>query len=211
MAVMVVIYEDDQCLRESLVNLIEGIDDLLLLGAFGDAKQVANQVTSLEPDVILMDIDLPLVNGIEAVKMIRQVNNKIPVIMLTVFEDNKHVLDAILAGASGYLLKSDISARLLSSIKEVWQGGAPMSPTVARMVVEHIRPSSFAKEDKYGLTPKEKEILNSLANGNSYKMVAAGNDITIETVRSHIKKIYEKLQVHSQTEAVVKAFREKLL
>lgn len=211
MAVMVVIYEDDKGLRESLINLMEGMDDLLLLGAFGNAAQVVDQVSALQPDLILMDIDMPLISGIDAVQMMRKAHIGTPVIMLTVFEDNKHVLDAILAGASGYLLKSDISGRLFSSIDEVLKGGAPMSPTVARMVVDYIRPTHAIKEDKYGLTPKEKEILHSLANGNSYKMVAAENGITIETVRSHIKNMYEKLQVHSQTEAVVKAFRERLL
>lgn len=211
MPVTIIIFEDDKALRESLVNLVESMDHLLLLGAFENAEKVVNLVGSLNPDVVLMDIDMPLVNGIQAVKMVRQVPDNTPIIMLTIFEDNEHVLDAILAGASGYLLKSDISDRLLSSIKEVLSGGAPMSPTVARMVVEHIRPASLIKADKYGLTPKEKEILNSLANGNSYKMIAEENAITIETVRSHIKNIYGKLQVHSQTEAVIKVFKERLL
>ena len=209
MVISLVIYEDDKVLRESLSNLIEEMDDLLLLGAFENPEQVVDQVSSLQPDLILMDIDMPVVNGIQAVQMLRKVNNHIPIIMLTIFEDSKHVLASILAGASGYLLKSDISDRLISSIKEVLNGGAPMSPTVARMVVDYIKPP--IKEDKYGLTPKEKDILNSLANGNSYKMVAAENRIGIETVRSHIKNIYEKLQVHSQTEAVIKVFKEGLL
>jgi DNA-binding NarL/FixJ family response regulator len=130
--------------------------------------------------------------------------------MLTVFDDNQHVFDAICAGASGYLLKKHISTKLFDAIDEVQSGGAPMSPSVARMVISamHQKP---AQENTYQLTSREKEILTSLSKGNSYKLIASQFEISIDTVRTHIKKIYEKLHVHSQTEAVSKAINEKLV
>jgi DNA-binding NarL/FixJ family response regulator len=128
--------------------------------------------------------------------------------MLTVFDDNTHVLDAIRAGASGYLLKKHLSTRLFNSIDEVLSGGAPMSPTIARMVIASMQKPAG---NTYQLTPRENEILTLLSQGNSYKMIAAQSEISLDTVRTHIKKIYEKLQVHSQTEAVSKAINEKLV
>jgi DNA-binding NarL/FixJ family response regulator len=126
-----------------------------------------------------------------------------------VFEDSQHVLDAIKAGANGYLLKKAIPEKLLSAIDEVMKGGAPMSPTIARLVVASMHTNS--SKDLYQLTEREKEVLQLLANGNSFKMIASSLMITLDTVRSHIKKVYEKLQVHSQTEAISKAYNEKLI
>ena len=154
---------------------------------------------------------MPVVNGIEAVKIIRQFNQKVAIIMLTVFDDNQHVLDAICAGASGYLLKKHVSDKLQDAIYEVLNGGAPMSPGIARLVIQSIQLTPRRPENKYNLTPKESEILCSLSKGNSYKMMAADLSISIDTVRTHIKRIYEKLQVHSQTEAVAKAVNEKIV
>jgi DNA-binding NarL/FixJ family response regulator len=130
--------------------------------------------------------------------------------MLTVFDDNRNVFDAICAGASGYLLKKHISTKLFDAIAEVQDGGAPMSPSIARMVIAAMQEKKQAG-DTYQLTPREKEILASLSKGNSYKLIASEFAISIDTVRTHIKKIYEKLQVHSQTEAVSKAINEKLV
>jgi DNA-binding NarL/FixJ family response regulator len=155
-----------------------------------------------------MDIDMPGMTGIEAVKQIRTFNANVPIIMLTVFDDNMHVLDAIRAGASGYLLKKHLSTKLFDAIDEVLSGGAPMSPSIARLVIGSMQKSS---NNPYQLTPREKEILTSLSQGNSYKIIASQSDISLDTVRTHIKKIYEKLQVHSQTEAVSKAIHEKLV
>lgn len=205
-----VIFEDNNNLRDSLSKLIDLSPDMVLLGAFPDVIHVATHVKSLKPDVILMDIDMPGVNGIEAVKTIRSFNSRTQIIMLTVFEDNVHVYDAICAGASGYLLKKHISDKLLDAITDVMKGEAPMSPGIARMVIESIQ-SSKNHENTYNLTKRETEILKNLSKGNSYKMIAGDLFITIDTVRSHIKHIYEKLQVHSQTEAVYKAISEKLV
>lgn len=207
----IIIYEDNNDLRESLGNLITYSDKLSLLGSFSNVMEVEKQVKLLDPDVILMDIDLPVMNGIEAVKRIREFNPHVPIIMLTVFDDNSHVLDAIIGGASGYLLKKYISDHLLDAINDVLAGEAPMSPGIARMVIQHVQGINSHRQNTYNLTKRESEILASLAQANSYKMIAVQYSISIDTVRTHIKKIYEKLQVHSQVEAVSKAKNEKLV
>jgi len=208
--IRILIYEDNQQLRESVVTLISFSTEFTLVGRFGDVLQVEQQVKELKPDVILMDIDLPGMNGIEAVKKIRLFNAWVHIIMLTVFDDNKHVVEAICAGASGYLLKMHIPEKLLESVREVIQGGAPMSPGIARMVIAKLQQLP-EQSNTYQLTPREKEILSSLSKGNSYKLIAAQFSISIDTVRTHIKHIYDKLQVRSQTEAVSKAINEKLV
>lgn len=207
----ILLYDDNVSLRESLEKLVHFSNELLLLGSFGHVQNVKAQVEELQPDVILMDIDMPGLNGIEAVKQIRKFDQKVLIIMLTVFEDNVHVLDAIVAGASGYLLKKHISDKLMNAIKEVMEGGAPMSPGIARMVIESMQQKQAADSNKYQLTQREKEILASLSKGNSFKMIGADLEISIDTVRTHIKRIYEKLQVHSQTEAVSKAVNERIV
>lgn len=207
----ILIYEDNSDLRESLCSMISFSPEFLLLGNYDHVQQVEVQVRTIMPDVILMDIDMPGGNGIEAVKKIRRFNQKVAIIMLTVFDDNLHVYDAICAGASGYLLKKHISDKLTNAIKEVLEGGAPMSPGIAKLVIQNLQQLPNSDENKYKLTSKEKEVLSSLSKGNSFKLIAAEQDISIDTVRTHIKKIYEKLQVHSQTEAVSKAVNERLL
>ena len=211
MKIGVLLYEDNNDLRESLCNLISYSSDLKLLGNFPGATEVSKHVRDLNPDVVLMDIDMPGISGIEAVKQVRAFNKSVQIIMLTVFDDNQHVLDAICAGASGYLLKKYISDHLVESIKQVLQGGAPMSPGIARMVIESMHRTHAPGTEDYHLTRREKEILSSLSKGNSYKMIAAEMNISIDTVRTHIKNIYEKLQVHSQIEAVSKAMNERLI
>jgi len=210
MAVSILIYEDNTLLRESLSSMVAQNYDLRLAGEFGHVLYIEDQVKQYQPELILMDIDMPGMTGIEAVKKIRTFNAEVSIVMLTVFDDNQHVFDAICAGASGYLLKKHISTKLFDAIDEVRSGGAPMSPSIARMVINamHQRP---VQENTYQLTAREKEILTSLSKGNSYKLIASQFDISIDTVRTHIKKIYEKLQVHSQTEAVSKAINEKLV
>lgn len=206
----VLIFEDNDHLRDSLSVMISSNAQFVLLGAFADATKAAEQVRELNPQVILMDINMPGINGIEAVKEIRLSNADTHIIMLTIFEDNQHIYDAICAGASGYLLKKNIPDRLIDSIGEVLAGGAPMSPSVARIVVRQMQ-KPVTNNNAYGLTDRESGVLLLLSKGNSYKLIAAESNISIDTVRSHIKKIYEKLQVHSQTEAVIKAIHENLL
>lgn len=207
----VVVYEDNNNLRESLCNLITFTDNLLLLGNYPKADGVEEQVKELQPEVILMDIDMPGISGIEAVKKIRAFDQQVPIIMLTVHDDNRHVLDAICAGASGYLLKKYITDHLAEAIDQVLQGEVPMSRGIARMVIQGMRETTKPINDNYHLTPREKEVLGHLSKGYSYKLIAAHFDISIDTVRSHIKNIYEKLKVHNQVEAVSKAANEGLL
>ncbi|MFZ2905386.1 MAG: response regulator transcription factor [Cyclobacteriaceae bacterium] len=206
----VLIYEDNTLLRESVGSMIRTSDKLELGSAFENVLNVEAEVKSYKPDFILMDIDMPGMSGIEAVQKIRKFNNTVSIIMLTVFDDNVHVFDALRAGASGYLLKKHISTRLFDALQEVQEGGAPMSPSIARMVLASMQQKSTV-ENPYMLTAKEKIVLTTLSKGNSYKLIASELDISIDTVRTHIKKIYEKLQVHSQTEAVSKAINEKLV
>lgn len=208
MAVRIMIYEDHDNLRESLCVLLNISEGYEVVAAYNSYADVTDQVAQMKPDVVLMDIDIPGINGIEAVSLIRQANMSVQLLMLTIFDDNQHVFDALSAGANGYLLKANITDRLIPAIQEVLQGGAPMSPSIARMVI-----SSYAKNNQntYNLTPREQEILQSLANGISYKLIADKHFISIDTVRTHIKRIYDKLHVRSQTEAVSKALRERLV
>ncbi len=210
----ILIYEDNDALRESLVNLLALSKDLVLLGSFGRADEVAKQVQQFRPDVILMDIDMPGKNGIEAVRLVRLQDKTVPIIMITVFDDNRHVLDAICAGASGYLLKKYISDHLLDAVTQVMQGEAPMSPGIARMIIASMQQSSAAAglaTTDYKLSNREQEILAHLSKGKGLKLIATDLSISIDTVRTHIKNIYEKLQVHSQAEAVSKAINERLV
>ncbi len=208
MAVRIMIYEDHDNLRESLCVLLNISEGYEVVAAYNSYADVVRQIEQMKPDVVLMDIDIPGISGIEAVGLIRQTNTSVQLIMLTIFDDNQHVFDALTAGANGYLLKANITDRLVPAIEEVLHGGAPMSPSIARMVI-----SSYAKtnQNTYNLTPREHEILQSLADGISYKLIADKHFISIDTVRTHIKRIYDKLHVRSQTEAVSKAFRERLV
>jgi len=210
MALSVVVYEDNDLLRESIVSMISLNKQFQVGGAFSNVLKVEEQVKSIEPDIILMDIDMPGSTGIEAVSKIRSAGWQTPIMMLTVFDDNKHVFDAICAGASGYLLKKHLSAKLYDSIEELRTGGAPMSPSIARMVISSMHKKT-AQLNPYGLTARETDVLTSLSKGNSYKLIASEFSISIDTVRTHIKNVYEKLQVHSQAEAVAKAINEKLI
>lgn len=207
----VVIYEDNDNLRETLGQMVTFSSKLVLLGSFAQAGKVLMQLDELQPDVILMDIDMPGISGIEAVKLIRTVNRSVAVIMLTVFDDNMHVLDSIRAGASGYILKKHLLSRLVGAIEEVLSGEVPMSPGIARMIIEDMQQKPPQPPAKELLTAREKQVLTHLSNGNTYKVIAADFKISIDTVRSHIKSIYEKLKVHNQAEAVSKAFNQKLL
>lgn len=206
----VLVYEDNLVLRESINSLVDFSDEFILLGSFSNALNAEAEVKAFKPELILMDIDMPGLNGIEAVKRIRKFDEEVHIIMLTVFEEGETVLNAIFAGASGYLLKKHLTDRLIIAMKEVLQGGAPMSPSVAKLVVANMH-SSTSQKNKYDLTAREKEILTSLSEGSSYKIIAEKYFISLDTVRSHLKNIYKKLHVHSQTEAVAKALNERIL
>jgi DNA-binding NarL/FixJ family response regulator len=211
MKVSILIFEDNNQLRNSTTTLLQSVEDFDVVETYPNCLEVKNIVKRLNPELILMDIAMPGKSGIEAVKEIRSFNSSVHIIMLTVFDSDHHVFDAICSGASGYLLKRHIAEKLIPSIYEVLEGGAPMSPSIAKLVVKSMRDSAKPNVDTYQLTVREKEILASLSCGNSYKLIASELNISIDTVRSHIRHIYEKLQVHSQTEAVSKAIQEKLV
>jgi len=210
MATKVLLYEDNAELRASLSSLITFSEGLELVAAFENCAGVLEHLETYQPDIVLTDIEMPVMNGIKGLELIRSVNPDLPVIMLTVFDDNNHILEAIMSGATGYILKQHLTTRLGNAISEALEGGAPMSPAVAQLVLKHIS-SGKDRKVSYALTPREKDILQSLTDGNSYKMIAANLGITQGTVCTHIKSIYEKLGVHSQAEAVSKTLKEGLL
>lgn len=205
------IYEDNPQLREGLTMLINGSDGFEVLSAFKNCNNVEDEVSAFKPDVILMDIDMPGTNGIEGLKKIREIDTDVKILMLTVFDDNKNVFDAISNGANGYVLKKTPPARLLEYIQEAQTGGAPMTSSIATQVLKMFSSLNNEKGEDYDLSDREKQVLQLLVNGYSYKMIASEMFIAIDTVRSHIKKIYEKLHVNSKSEAVAKAFRNKIL
>lgn len=208
----IAIFEDSALHFEGLKMLIEDQPDMILAGAFRDATGVMNKILRSKPDVILMDIKMPDVNGIEAVKTIKAELPNIQIIMQTVFEEDDKIFAAICAGASGYLLKGSSPDKIVAAIKDVAVGGSPMTPMIARKVFSLFQQQFNGKEATYqALTHKEKEVLRCLVDGLSYKMIADKLEITFHTVNAHIKNIYEKLHVNSASEAVSKALRNKLI
>jgi len=211
MAIKVLLYDDNEALRASMETLISEENGFELLAAMSNAETVAIDVMEMKPDVVLMDIDMPVVNGVEAVRKISRVNDKLPVIMLTVFDDNENIFKAICAGASGYILKRYATEEIPAAIRMVLTGGAPMTGSVARKVLMMVPQAKTSDQEKSNLSEKEAAILQYLVNGYSYKMIAAELKISIDTVRFHIKKIYDKLHVHSAAAAVSKAIKDGLV
>lgn len=210
--IRVVIFDDSNSIREAISLLIDSNPGFSLAGSYSDATHCIEMLETYAVDVVLMDIDMPEVTGIQAVHEIHSRFPSLPIIMLTVFDHQDKVFESLCAGAVGYLLKNTPPARLLEAIQEVYEGGAPMTPSIARKVMHHFQQNeSITKQEDYHLSPREKEVLTHLVNGMSYKMIAAQMGITYETVRTHSKKIYDKLHVSSMTEAVVKTINQRLL
>jgi DNA-binding NarL/FixJ family response regulator len=209
--IKVLLYEDNPQLREGLGLLIDGTPGYQLLASYKDPLNAANEVEAWKPDVVLMDIDMPGMNGIEALKKVKQQNPDAKVLMLTVFDDNKYVFEAIRHGAIGYVLKKTAPAKLLEHISDAASGGAPMTSSIAAQVLKMFAGQQAPSGESFNLSEREKEVLQHLVEGDSYKMIAAGMFISLDTVRSHIKKIYEKLHVNSKSEAVAKALTKKIL
>ena len=208
--ITVVLFEDNPQLREGLAMLIGGTDGYKVLAAFKDCSNLVEDLKTHQPDVVLMDIDMPGMNGIDALKVIRQHYPDIKVLMLTVFDDNKNIFEALKSGANGYILKKTQPAKLLEYINDAYHGGAPMTASVATQVLTMFSKLESYSSTDYNLSDREKQVLQLLVNGYSYKMIAAEMFIAIDTVRIHIKKIYEKLHVNSKSEADATAFRNKL-
>lgn len=210
----VVIVEDSNTIREGLKLLIEGTSGYSCVAAFSNCEDLLDEIKNLAIDVILMDIDLPGISGIEGIKKIKEIYPEITILVLTVYDENEVIFDALCNGASGYLVKKTPPAKLLEAIKEAYDGGSPMTSNIARKVVDFFQKSKpFRKEnnDEILLTKREKEVLSGLVEGNSYKAIADNLNISVDTVRFHFRNIYKKLHVHSQSEAVVKAIKEGLV
>lgn len=207
----IILYEDNQVFRESLERLINGNPEYQVVAAFANCNTIADDMRRHQPDVTLMDIQMPGINGLKGLEIIRSQSMDVKVIMLTVFEDNNNILDAICKGANGYLLKQASPSQIFKAIDEVLKGGSPLTPSIASSVLGLLSNKKVAGENRYQLTTREKEILESLVDGNSYKMIAASLSISVETVKTHIKNVYEKLHVNSQTEAVTKALKEGIV
>ena len=212
MAIKIFVYDDNIGRQEALKLLISNADDMEFVGAKENCVTVEHDMLYAEPDVVLMDIDMPGANGIEGLKRIRKCTPQVFIIMQTVFEDEDKIFEAIHYGAHGYFLKKTHPNKLIDGIRDVMEGGAPMTPSVARKVLEVFQQQASNKDAAFfDLTPREIEILSMLAKGLSYKMIADAGGITFHTVNSHLKKIYEKLHVHSATEAVAKAIDNKIV
>lgn len=210
MPIRVAIFDDNANQRESLEYFISMFDDLNLVGAFQDCTDVENTIALCKPDVVLMDIDMPKISGIEATKIIKSKFPRIVIIMQTVFEDDDKVFDSLKNGASGYLLKKTSPEKIVEAIRDAYEGGSPITPSIATKMLRYFQEQIPAKEN-YALTEREKNILSSMVDGLSYKMIASKENISFHTVNSHIRKIYEKLHVHSLGEAVSKAIRENII
>ena len=208
----ITIFDDNENRREGLELLINMTDDMTCVGAFSDCSNVLKNIESTLPDVVLMDIDMPKVNGIEGVKIIRSKYPDIKILMQTVFEDDDKIFASICAGADGYILKKAQLQELMKAIAEVLEGGAPMTPSIARQVLRLVnKQKSSPAENDFHLTQREHEILSLLVQGLSYKMIGERCNISLPTVNSHIQHIYEKLHVNSGTEAVAKAIANKIV
>lgn len=209
----VVIFDDNINVRESIKLLLSTTDTLELVDAFDTYGSLIESIESSKPEVVLMDIDMPGINGIEGVGLLRRHYPELPVLMLTGFEDDDKVFSSICAGANGYILKNTRMDLLIHQILEVHQGGAPMTPVIARKVLTQfarVQPD-VPNTEAFNLSKREQDVLHLLVKGKSYKMIADELSISYETVHSHIKKLYQKLQVNSVGEAVSKTINQKIL
>jgi DNA-binding NarL/FixJ family response regulator len=209
--VRVVLIEDVREVREGLAMLVNGTAGFRCAGSYRSMEEALAGIGGSRPDVILTDIGLPGMDGVEGTRILHERYPQVPILALTVYDDDENVLNAICAGASGYLLKSTPPARLLESLRELAAGGAPISPEVARRVLKLFREFRPPERTSCDLTPQEMTLLKLMVEGHHYKTAAAQMGISVNTVSFHLKHVYEKLQVHSKTEAVAKALRERLI
>jgi len=211
LSISVAIVEDHASIREGIARLLNGAPGFHCKQQYVSCEEALKDFKRQQPDIVLMDIGLEGMSGIEGVRRIKQLYPDINVIMLTVYDDNEKVFQSLCNGASGYLLKNSSPESIVSALTEVYRGGAAMTPSIAKKVLNLFHSIAPAQKEHYGLTKRETEILEHLVAGSSYKMIAYDLNISIETVHTHIKRIYEKLQVHSKSEAVAKALKQKLV
>jgi DNA-binding NarL/FixJ family response regulator len=210
--IRVAVFDDNKDRLDSLRILIDSTEGLSCAGIFPNCITVIEDISESTPDVVLMDIDMPVINGIEAVRLIREVHPQLPVLMQTVFDDNERVFASICAGASGYILKKASPPQIVQAILDVFEGGAAMSSSIAKQVLKAFQTQMVLHTPaNFDLTDREKEILGCLVKGLSHKLIAAELFISVHTVNTHIRNIYEKLHVRSVSAAVAKALKEKLV
>jgi DNA-binding NarL/FixJ family response regulator len=211
--IRVAIVEDNNTIREGLAALIKGTEDYECTSAFADCESFLDEMKPDYCDVVLMDIRLPGINGIEGVKRAKKIDPNLNILMLTIYEESTVVFEALCAGACGYLVKKTPPTRLLEAVKDAYNGGSPMSSHIARQVITLFQQNSdiIQESEEFDLSEREKEVLNHLAEGNNYQEIANSLFISVDTVRHHIRNVYKKLHVHSQSEAVAKAIRKGLI
>jgi len=210
--IRVAIVEDNKAFREGLITMLAMNRDLVLAGAYANAAGFIDDLGNASPDVVLMDIQMPGMTGVEASKILLARQPSLRIIIQTAFEDDDYIFNAICNGAVGYILKQASPAEYLQAIQDAYEGGSPMTPRVAARVLSLFRASQQKQlKQSFELTPRELEVLGHLVKGLSYKMIAAQCDITYDTVRFHIKNIYAKLRVESMTEAVAMAIRNAIV
>jgi len=209
--IRVAIVEDERDIRESLTFLVNGTSGYSCTGSYRSMEEALVGIPRQLPDVVLSDIGLPGMNGIEGIRLLKERHPDLVVLMLSVYDDDDRIFDAICAGACGYLLKKTPPARLLDSLKEAVAGGAPMSPEVARRVIALFRQIRPPERATYELTPHETRLLKLFVEGHNYKTAAAELQVSVNTVNFHVRSIYSKLQVHSRSEAVAKALLNRLV
>lgn len=206
--IRIAIVEDNKTIRDGLTVLLNATDGLKCIASYRNCESMLENIEEDKPDLMLMDIGLPGMSGIDGIKKVKEIFPDMVILVLSVYEDDENIFDAICAGACGYLIKKTPPARLIEAIQEAHQGGSPMSSHIARRVINFFQDNVRIKdENDVNLSEREKQILSNLAKGNSYKMIADSIFISIDTVRYHIRNIYKKLHVHSQSEAVAKALR----
>jgi DNA-binding NarL/FixJ family response regulator len=209
--IRVAIIEDEREIRECLATLVNGTEGYACTGSYRSMEDALERIAQNLPDVVLSDIGLPGMSGIDGVRLLKERYPDLLVLMLTIYDDDERIFDAMCAGACGYLLKKTPPARLLDSLREVVAGGAPMSPEVARRVIALFREIRPPDRAEYHLTPHETRLLKLFVEGHNYKTAAAQLRVSVNTVNFHVRSIYDKLQVHSRSEAVVKALLNRLV
>ena len=214
MDIKVAIFEDNKLLRDALQTIINSTPGFRCVGTFADCNRLRMDIDSSSPNVVMMDIEMPGVNGIDATLMITDNYSDIKVLIQTVFNDSERIFKAICAGASGYILKSDPPEKQLDALREVYNGGAPMSPTIAKQVLQFFTRKNVIlvapDQTMPALSEREREVLSLMLQGHNYKSIATRIFISYETVRSHVKQIYRKLHVASRAEAIMKATQQGL-